>query len=132
MSQVRRIQAILLLAVFGVSLASPVMFAADGFASDNDSKLPACCRREGHHHCAMVTGPDESSSGPTVQASRCPFFPVAHGTPANPTIGLLKISPAAFVAHVDHSTARAYVEELCHTSFSRAGQKRGPPLSFPS
>ena len=38
----RRVPAILLLAVFSFSLISPALFA-----SETESNLPACCRRDG-------------------------------------------------------------------------------------
>jgi hypothetical protein len=50
---VRRFAAILLLALFSVSLIEPGLMA-------DVSKLPACCRRGGQHHCTMA---DTSSGG---------------------------------------------------------------------
>jgi hypothetical protein len=44
-------------------------------SAGSQSKLRACCRREGKHHCAMGMGA-ESSSGPTLQATgqKCTFY----------------------------------------------------------
>jgi hypothetical protein len=52
-----RLSAILLSAFFSFSLISPAVFAADP-----DASLPACCRRDGKHHCAVP------ADGPTWKA----------------------------------------------------------------
>lgn len=70
----RRVPAILLLFLFSFSLFGPALFV------DGESNLPACCRRDGKHHCGMMspemTGmADSPLSGPAVDAprARCPF-----------------------------------------------------------
>jgi hypothetical protein len=122
MFSMRRMSATLLLALFSFSLISPVVFA-----SDADSKLPVCCRRNGKHHCASMATQSASSSGPAVRAGRCPFFPAAEGVPANRTIALAGISLARFEQIVSHHTSALRAESLCHSSYSRADQMRGPP-----
>src|SRR5262249_562544 len=64
----RRLSAILLLALFSFSLCS---FA---FQSDPESKLPACCRRSGSHHCSLASGGRKSGRGFNAN-DRCPLFP---------------------------------------------------------
>ena len=44
----------LLLALFSFSLISPAVLA-----SDADSKLPACCKRNGKHHCDAAISTDQ-------------------------------------------------------------------------
>ena len=123
MFAMRRMSAILLMALFSFSLISPAVFA-----SDAESNLPACCRRGGNHHCAMITTtPSESSSGPSLQAGRCQFFPAAKGFPASRTVSLPGSSQAIFTGLVGHPAARPQTEARCRISYSRAGQKRGPP-----
>jgi hypothetical protein len=41
------------------------------------SDLPACCRREGKHHCSMGATNGAPSSGPAAaaQTEKCPLFP---------------------------------------------------------
>jgi hypothetical protein len=114
--------AILLLAFFSYSQIGPSLFA-----SDADSKLPACCRRDGKHHCAGMATGSESSSGPALQASRCSAFPVMEGAPANRTVAIAGISQAKFDVLIGHRAVAPRTESLSRSSNSRADQKRGPP-----
>lgn len=118
----RRISAILLMALFSFSLISPAVFAPDA-----ESNLPACCRRSGKHHCAMTASQSESSSGPTLQTGRCPSFSTGQAVPANRTVSLPGNSQAIFAGLVSHPASRPQTQALCRISYSRAGQKRGPP-----
>lgn len=117
---VRRVSAALLLAFFGFSLITPELSA-----SDPESKLPLCCRRTGKHHCAMTES--DSSSGPAVQALS-PTYPTAAAVPVNSVVSLSAISLAAFVIPVTRPAIRPHTQSLCHGSFSRTRQKRGPPI----
>src|SRR5579863_4943018 len=67
----RRALAFLLAALFSFELIAPALLA------DAASDLPACCRRNGKHHCAMADGSGDDSSAPSLKAlgSKCPFFP---------------------------------------------------------
>lgn len=116
----RRTSAMLLVALFSFSLIGPAVFAPN-----RDSKLPACCRRNGKHHCATMA--TESSSGPAVQAARCPLLPTVEGVPANRTVALASIYLGGFEPFVSRKASAPRTESLCHSSYSRAGQKRGPP-----
>lgn len=118
----RRIWAILLVAVFGFSPIAPAVFA-----SDPDSKLPPCCRRGGKHHCAMTAGQSASPSGPSLRADRCALFPDAQSIPAGQTVSLSGVAPAIFAGLLSHPAVCPRTEALCRISYSRAGQKRGPP-----
>jgi hypothetical protein len=119
----RRIFAMLLVSLFSFSLISPAVFASDG-----DSSLPACCRRAGKHHCTMMTGQSTSSSGPSIQADRCPFFAAAMAIPANQTVSLFGITQVVRAGLFSHPASRPQTEALCQISYSRSGQKRGPPI----
>jgi hypothetical protein len=121
---VRRISAILLLALFSFSLISPAVFAADP-----ESSLPACCRRNGKHHCAMMAIEAASSSGPSVQAAPCASFPSIRAVPTSAATGLLKTSAAVFASVFSHPASSPQTEQLLRNSFTLSGQKRGPPLS---
>jgi len=67
---VRRFSAILLLALLSFSLLTPAL------ASDSNSKLPACCRRQGKHHCATAAGGGAWKSGAGFVANaRCRVYP---------------------------------------------------------
>ncbi len=119
----RRMLAILLMALFSLSLISPAVFALD-----SESKLPTCCRRNGKHHCATTPSQSESSQGPSVQAGRCPFFPAATSVPASRTVGLSGISQTAFAQLISHPASRPRTDAFYRISYSRARQKRGPPV----
>jgi hypothetical protein len=118
----RRVSAILLIAMVSFSLISPAVFALDA-----NSKAPACCQRGGKHHCTLTAAQSESSSGPSAQPVRCPFFPTAISVPASRTVGLPRISQAVFAELISHPAFCPETDALCRSSYSRAGQKRGPP-----
>jgi len=119
----RRIWAMLLVTVFGSSLIAPAMRDLDP-----DSKLPACCRRQGHHHCAMTADRPASSSGPSLQADRCALFPGATAISEGPAVSLPVVAAAIFAGWLSHPAVCPQTEALCRISYSRAGQKRGPPI----
>ena len=118
---VRRILAILLMAVFSFPLIGPALLA-----SDTDSNLPACCRRSGSHQCSIMAR-RSPAAGPAVEAGKCVSFPVTTVFPGNPTAGSPGISQVDFGGLIGHSASRPQAEALCRISYSRAGQKRGPP-----
>ncbi len=123
MSAMRRGLAILLMVLFSFPLISPALFA-----SDAGSNLPACCRRGGRHHCAMMAMQSESSSGPAMQVGRCPLFPTTGEIPGSPAVSLPPVSQAIFAGLLSHPASCPQAEVLCLISYSRAGQKRGPPV----
>lgn len=117
MRLVRRIPAIVLLTVFSVSLSLPALPAG------TDSNLPACCRREGMHHCAT---PGTASTGASIVAV-CPAFPKTGATPAHSKIAAVR--PAAVIAGqiAEQAAGLARRLGLVHSWFARERQKRGPP-----
>lgn len=121
----RRILASLLVVLFGFSLIAQALFA-----SDPDSNLPACCRRNGKHHCAMMTRSGESS-GPVLLAARCPAFPSVNAIPSSQTAGLPGSSSSTRIALEMQSPSLIGIQAHSRISYSQAGQKRGPP-SFSS
>lgn len=125
MNPMRRAFATLLLALFSFSLISPAVLA-----SDPESNLPACCRRGGKHHCAMMAMQSESPSGSSLQTARCPSFPVAGAIPGTPAVSLPALSQSVFTGFFGHSVFLRATETLCLSSYSRAGQKRGPPAKI--
>ena len=76
-SQMRRVLSILLVLSFSLG---PL---AATFGAGEDPRLPACCRRNGAHHCAMGMGASaiaaEIASGQAIvrAPSTCPSFPSA-------------------------------------------------------
>jgi hypothetical protein len=67
----RRAPSVLLVFVFSFSLIAPAL------PVDADSGLPACCRRDGAHHCAMVEMDQAADARVSVTAlkTKCPWFP---------------------------------------------------------
>jgi hypothetical protein len=118
----RRFLAMLLVAGFSFSLIAPVVLAADP-----DAKLPPCCRRDGKHHCAMMSDQAGSPEGPSLRAAGCALFSTGRATPAGKTAGLCGAPRAIFAGLVGSRAIPARTEALCRSSYSRAGQKRGPP-----
>jgi hypothetical protein len=130
----RRLLSILLLAILGLGPATSAIPAlASGVLSwtgkIDESRLPACCRRGGKHHCALAGGTEQaSSSGETTVAANdtCPFAPQMMAATATPV--------AAVVTPAFHPTLLA--SELCVLlaavtlavlASRRSQPKRGPP-----
>ncbi len=119
----RRALAMLLVIGFGLPLIAPA------FASGPDeASLPACCRRNGAHHCSMagMTTVNVPSHDRSVSA-KCPYAPWA---------GPVLMLPHAFGAHTRSAAEAATAgpaaiigeaESGYRISFHRARQKRGPP-----
>lgn len=128
----RRALAVLLVLAFSLPLIAPAVVSASV-----ESSLPACCRRDGKHHCAMQSESMQSGAM-TVSVSRrlvtvsenCPCWPFARlalmlphalSTSAPPVVDSLFAGPAAAA----REAAAGY-----RVSCSRSRQKRGPPPSI--
>jgi len=96
-----------------------------------DSQLPACCRRDGRHHCGMTTSADPASQETSIhqQSASCPYRSalrfvrtfVPHPAP----------SSAFYAGIIEHPAVHAQVNVQLVVSQVRSHQKRGPPsLSF--
>jgi hypothetical protein len=120
--------AILMLLIFRSFLGVPLL----AISSNSQNDLPACCRRNGTHHCMLRML--EGNPG-TRQASalpdKCPFFP--HAWQVTP-VQHRAIAPSpvgAFYASLQsHPACHAQSEAQCRISFDRSRQKRGPPNTF--
>ena len=129
---VRRIFSISLLLLFMLPLVSP-LFAA----STADMNVPACCRRNGKHHCMMRAAIAQgfSSNGAqtksaTLQES-CPYRLAVHAA--------INLS-----FYPDHTQARAFAHSIRPAAqptrtraslrlfLDRSHPKRGPPSLNPS
>lgn len=120
----RRALALLLLGLFSFSLSSPFLLA-------DQPELPACCRRDGKHRCAMadMAAQSDSTQGAGVQAilAKCPLYPKA-GTVAI----ILDLSATATLVqlHAPDLTSNNLVKARTrHSANSKFGAtyKRGPP-----
>jgi len=122
---VTRVAALLLLGVFGFLLIAPV-----AFAQDPEAQLPACCRAHGKHRCVMPPG--AHSGGPSLQSQndRCPLFPQAGALGSYHHTVTLTASQQFFASVVNQPAVHAQIEALYRISYSRTGQKRGPPIGL--
>jgi len=116
----RRFWAILLVVFSSFSLIAPVVFF-----SDADSPLPACCRRNGKHACAMLAS-QSGPSGASAQAARCPLFPATKAMPGR-TASVPGNRQAIFAGLVSNPAAHPQIEAQYRICHSRAGLERGPP-----
>ena len=115
----------LLVAMFGLAPISPLVLARD-----SDSRLPACCRRGGRHSCAMTASQPASSSGQTLQAARCRFFPAAQAISPGRTVSLRGVSQAIIGGLVSQPGYHYQAEAVYRAFYSRSGQERAPPYSL--
>jgi hypothetical protein len=116
----RRAPAILLVVLFSFSLINPALLA-----SDPSSNLPACCRRAGEHHCAMMVS-QTASSGAILQGV-CPLYPGAKAGPVSSTSDLARIQMTHFGFAAVQQALHLLARPLCRSSYRRTGEKRGPP-----
>lgn len=118
----RRIPASVLLLLFSYSLITPLLFA------EPESKIAACCRRDGKHHCAKMAKMAESDGGVRITpTATCSLFQrgasapvsgdVAVPTPVRVTVATITAEPAP----AQQSEVKRRIAE------ARAWQKRGPP-----
>ena len=121
----RRGFSIFLMLMFGLG---PLSSLIDG---SEDSNLPACCRRQGAHHCVMAAMATETQSGKTPKMSApmtCPRFPGAIAM-----LSTVKLALAASSQTCDEMRAFEYLRVAAQTSqLSKPAQThagRGPPAS---
>jgi hypothetical protein len=125
--QMRRSLSILLVILFSLG-----PLAATLQASDEDARLPACCRRNGAHHCAMSMEKAASmaaaaSGGATVRArSTCPLYPGDNAATASAPQALAAraVTLPDLLAH-PHSPAAAHA--AARLSQIRTRSSRAPP-----
>jgi hypothetical protein len=104
--------------------------------ADDDSRLPACCRRHGRHHCAMseeaviALAREASGSTPIFTApAHCPYFPeyLTRSMAPSQWLAATAVSLPAPLSQA-HSPAALPVSIRLQPIRARAG--RGPPDSF--
>jgi hypothetical protein len=130
----RRILSILIALVLGLApgLASiPARALTSGFASgwtgkSDDSSLPACCRRNGKHHCAL----DVAASAPgeiSVSApGSCPFAPHALASTAPSISAIVQDAPGSSLFSAQRLTLSG-IATATSASDQHTWPKRGPP-----
>lgn len=120
---VRRILSISLLALFILPLISPLL----ALTSTPDANLPACCRRNGKHHCMMSTEMAMmNGTQVNVVPAKCPFYPTAANTAQHHELSF-HTAALAFAEIVSHPAIHLQTEARARVALDCARQKRGPP-----
>jgi len=127
---VQRLKAILLLALFAASLIPPATSTAV------DAKLPACCRRDGRHHCAMLaqtiasrgaSSARNSSLSVSQRQQPCPLFAKQSALPMPARLSLPAPSRLTFCVPPGRTTAASQAAPQGQDAFRQRQQERGPP-----
>ena len=118
----RRLWAATLVVLFSLSLIGPALSA-----SSPESNLPACCRRDGKHHCAMMAMQSAASSGPVLAGARCASFPSLNTYTASGFVAVPPIVRTATFAPPQIPLFRPLTRFFRPESFSCTRLKRGPP-----
>jgi hypothetical protein len=117
----RRSLAFLLAIVISWLLVLPV------FAVSTAAKLPACCRKNGKHHCQMMETSSRADDSLSALKEKCPCFPQA--SPANHVETFRPATrQAVFAGLVSHPACSPQTEAGYRASYYRSKQKRGPPI----
>jgi hypothetical protein len=117
----RRILILALLAAFGLPAVAPALTL--GQVTENS--LPACCRRNGVHHC-MGNMQRPANAAPAF-TERCPSFPQPSTTPSQ-TSGATPLLIQQSIAFEFAAMDAAYqADTQRRISRSRSHHKRGPP-----
>jgi hypothetical protein len=121
----RRLLSILLFGAFLFPLVAPALAAASA------SGVPACCRRNGKHHCGMLQAEKNQAESQDVRVSapveKCPFEQKSFGT-AHHDLSTSAAAATNTIALAQEPTAASQAECLRRISFDRSRQKRGPPV----
>jgi hypothetical protein len=124
----RKLLALLLLAVFVFPLASPLL--AKGTNSSRSAL--ACCKREGKHHCDGAGSQRSVSAQPgaffTPTPEKCRYRPIAVVTADHNLLALTR-AESGFALLVAHPSGIAQTESRLRIARDRSRRKRGPPAS---
>jgi hypothetical protein len=119
--------AALLLAAISFSLLGPALAAA------STSQLPACCRRDGKHHCSAMAAEHAATAFPDLRLqARCPQFPSAKATsPSSKADAVLPACERAVEFVVRQARAQHEVVGP-GLGLTLVPQERGPPILSPT
>jgi hypothetical protein len=120
---VRRACGLLLVLLFSLPLIAPAFTSAPDEAS-----LPACCRRNGKHHCVMyrmMMG--EVASRATTVSEKCPYSPFGHVALMLPHVFVSHSTPAVSSSPTGPAAIVREAEAGYRIALDRARHKRGPP-----
>jgi hypothetical protein len=127
MVMMRKLIAIALLAVFGLPFAYP-LFA---LTPKSEGNLPACCRRNGQHHCMMSMAErnrlESHESAFSAPLEKCPYCPAAILSIHHPAGFVPPSEQVIYAGLAGHPAGVAQAECKRRISADRARGKRGPP-----
>ena len=114
----------------GIAITLTIVFSLlllPAFGGSVEAKLPACCRKDGKHHCMMqAEGQAGSATSMAGIGEKCPCFPrstiASHVQTHTPTL-----REAIFRAAPKHLTISLRAQAGYRISHHRSEQKRGPP-----
>jgi hypothetical protein len=116
----------------GASILLLIFFLLGPLAAalgDDDASLPACCRRNGAHHCSMarLRAAIMASGQPIVTApATCPSYPGDNALTTAPLHGLAPAIAAEFALRTaPHSPAAAHA--TARFAAVRTRSSRAPP-----
>lgn len=113
----------MLMLVFSFPLIAPLFTSGP-----DDADLPACCRRNGKHHCAMAGMMVQAESRYVTVSERCPYSPFAHVALMLPHYFVPDTRPPSSISGSGPSTPVRAAEAGYRISADRSRQKRGPPF----
>jgi hypothetical protein len=125
---VRRVLSFILLLLFSFPLISPVL----ALTASSDANLPACCRRNGAHHCARTAhAADSSVTGTNLSATpqHCPAYPAVLTSARHGDLSFHATS-LIFAGIISHPTVRAQTQPRTRVALDISPQKRGPPTNL--
>ena len=127
----RRLLSLVLLAVFSL----PVILPALALGQDPESNLPACCRRNGAHHCRMSAEQTQAlldGHHVTTVHSKCPLYPAPPTTLHQQNLSFGTARPALIDAPESLALKTAQIAAWALATEGGARHKRGPPAVLAS
>jgi hypothetical protein len=122
----------------GFSLFLILLFSLGPLAAtlqaEDDARLPACCRRNGTHHCVMSAAQTASLALAAgrhilIAPNTCPRFPGYAFTVTN-TVHALAASPAALPSLAVSLHSAKAARAAARISQARTRSSRAPPSAF--
>jgi hypothetical protein len=119
----RRCIAILLLGMFGFAPLSPA------FSGAPETNLPACCRRDGRHHCSTPVPRGSSDSGPGFRSRiSCPLYP-QWAQSVDPSSAFIAPVDSFFAPHSNFASPLFHGQTALISADISSHHLRGPPFS---
>jgi hypothetical protein len=119
----RRLLSLVLLAAFALPTIAPLL----ALGQDPDAGLPACCRRHGKHHCAMLMEMLSRAHAGSQIGAVCPFYPQHIVAPVTGAHLILLHPPQITTPFAAALTPAARAETHRRIARDCAHHKRGPP-----